>query len=166
MIQPLKADDKSLDTLLSWIDSAETLMQFAGPAFSYPLTKRQLQDSLSDPNRYAFQYVLPDTGEMVGYAEVCLTGESAKLGRILIGHTAARGQGYGSQIVQHLVRIAFDELEQQTAELNVFDWNANAIHVYEKAGFVLNPKKKLERAVNGKVWIAVNMVLDKEDWKP
>ena len=40
--------------LIGWIDSAEMLMQFGGPAFSFPLTTSQLEKSLSDKKRFAF----------------------------------------------------------------------------------------------------------------
>ncbi|HVF80655.1 MAG TPA: GNAT family protein, partial [Flavisolibacter sp.] len=143
--------------LISWIDSEELLMQFAGPEFRFPLTKEQLDKSVNDSNRYAFKVVDAEQ-ETIGHAEIYLTENSACLCRIIIGEKELRGKGVGQLIVRLLLNFAFTELNQDKAELNVFDWNTTAIKCYEKAGFVVSPSKKLERTVNGKVWTAVNMV--------
>jgi RimJ/RimL family protein N-acetyltransferase len=164
MILLEKFDHTCSDQLISWVDSAEELMQFAGPAFTFPLTKEQLEVSLSDPNRFAFK-VIALSNETIGYAEIYLTGQSAYLGRILIGDPQKRGKGLGQQVVSCLLHYAFDSLDQTTVQLNVFEWNTSAIKCYEKAGFHINPDKRAERIVNGQIWIALNMTIDRQDWK-
>ena len=150
--------------LIEWVDSEESLMQFAGPAFSFPLTEDQLEKSLSDKKRFAFSVIDKSRKEAIGHSEIYLAENSAYLGRILIGDASLRGQGIGQQTVALLLEYAFINLQQSKAELNVFDWNVSAIRCYQKCGFVINPSKKLERKVNGKIWIAINMVLTKEQW--
>jgi len=159
-----KFDSSSFDKLISWIDSPEALMQFAGPSYSFPLTREQLEQSAQDPNRHAFKVVDTNSGNTIGHAEIHLTPDTAILRRILIGDASMRGKGLCSPIVEQLLQIVFAELNQSRVELNVFDWNAGAIRCYEKSGFVINPNKKLERTVNGKTWIALNMILDKASW--
>ncbi len=73
------------EKLISWIDTAESLMQFAGPSLSFPLTSEQLDQSLSDKNRFAFQALDSTSVAFVGYCKIFLTGNSALLGRIIIG---------------------------------------------------------------------------------
>ena len=104
------------------------------------------------------------TRTSLGHCEIYLTETSALLGRIIIGEAQWRGKGLGEQIVNRLLEIAFTELNQNMAELNVFDWNIGAIKCYEKCGFTINPNKKYTREINGKTWTAVNMVLDKDAW--
>ena len=165
MIRLEKFDQTCYEMLLSWTESAEELMQFAGPAFTFPLTREQLDKSLSDPNRFAFSVVDRNSEKMIGHAEIYLTKESAYLGRIIIGDQQIRGKGLGQQIVSSLLDYAFDVLEQNQAQLNVFDWNISAIKCYEKVGFRINPDKKAQRVVNGQTWIALNMTMDKHKWK-
>jgi RimJ/RimL family protein N-acetyltransferase len=165
MIRLEKFDQTCYDTLISWVDSAEALMQFAGPAFTFPLTREQLDKSMSDPNRFAFSVVDRNSGKMIGHAEIYLTKESAYLGRIIIGDPQIRGKGLGGQIVSSLLDYVFDVLEQNKVQLNVFDWNLGAIKCYEKLGFRINPDKKVERVVSGQTWIALNMTIDKQKWK-
>ena len=89
-----KFDPHGYDLLLSWVDSAESLMQFAGPTFTYPLTREQLDKSLSDENRLPFKLVGTGSEKMIGYAEIYLTPESAYLGRIIIGDPLDRGKRF------------------------------------------------------------------------
>lgn len=163
MIRFEKFDNSDYDRLISWVNSAETLMQFAGPAFTFPLTHEQLDASLSDKNRIAFK-VVNTSNETIGHAEVYVTSQSAYLGRILIGDVQLRGKGLGLQLVSSLLVYCFEVLQQSNVALNVFDWNTGAIRCYEKAGFQINPDKKAERKVNGKTWVALNMTITRQTW--
>ncbi|MES2773197.1 MAG: GNAT family protein [Bacteroidota bacterium] len=160
-----KFDKLAYAGLVSWVDSKEMLMQFGGPGFNFPLTDEQLEQSLADPNRYAFKVVDNATNAIIGHAQVYSTEDSAILGRILIGEKANRGRGLGEQIVELLLELAFSGFGKTRVQLNVFDWNAGAIKCYEKVGFVVDPSKKLERKINGETWIALNMVIDRQTWE-
>ena len=93
--------------LISWVTTEEQLMQFAGPAFNFPLTSEQLDKSLSDKNRFAFRVVNDRTNVSIGHSEIYLTDQSAYLGRILIGDVEQRGKGLGQQIVNLLLNFIF-----------------------------------------------------------
>jgi RimJ/RimL family protein N-acetyltransferase len=149
--------------LISWVDSEETLMQFAGPLFEFPLTPEQLDISLSDKNRVAFKVADQATNVTLGHAEIYLAEDSAKIGRILIGDNEQRNRGLGQQIVALLLDYSFSNHDPSFIELNVFDWNIAAIKCYEKAGFTVNPGKKSERKIKNEIWTVLNMTIDK--WK-
>jgi RimJ/RimL family protein N-acetyltransferase len=163
----LEAFEKSdFDKLISWIDSEEMLMQFSGPAFTFPLNKEQLQTNLEDKKRGSYKVVDSATDAMVGYSEIYLLDRiSVLLARIIIGDSEFRGKGLGQKIVKMLLEISFDQLGFENAELNVFDWNISAIRCYEKAGFVINPDKMYTREIKGLTWTAINMVIDKNSWE-
>jgi RimJ/RimL family protein N-acetyltransferase len=165
MIQLEKFVKKDYEQLICWVDSAETLMQFAGPVFVFPLTAEQLDKSLSDTNRQAFKVVDSRGHQTIGHAEIYLTDTAAYLGRILVGDKALRGKGLGQQIVHLLVAHIFSTTDKKIIELNVFDWNIGAIRCYEKAGFTIDPGKKHERKINGQTWIALNMIIEKQKWE-
>lgn len=162
MIQLEQFGKDDYATLISWVDNAAALMQFAGPAFVFPLTEEQLNVSLADPCRYAFKVMADKI--MIGHAELYTTAQSVYLGRILIGDPQIRGQGIGRQIVTLLLSYAFTKLDKPVAQLNVFDWNKAAIRCYENAGFTINREQRVERIVDGQTWVALNMVLSKTDW--
>ncbi len=165
MIRLEAFDENSYEGLISWVDSEEQLMQFAGPAFTFPLTIEQLEISLSDKNRFAFRVVNCKTNIAIGHSEIYLTDQSAYFGRIIIGDKKQRGKGLGQQIVNLLLDFVFSKLDKIKVELNVFDWNVEAIKCYEKVGFVINPNKKNERQIKSEIWTAINMTIGKSKWQ-
>lgn len=145
-------------TLISWVDSEEMLMQFAGPSFQYPLTAGQLASHSNDPTHLSFSLVRETPREMLGYGEIKISNDTAFLCRLIIA-PEKRGQGYGHILVRELL-AEIKRLPMITqVELNVFDFNESAIHLYKKFGFVVNPDKVFERTINGQLWKAINMVL-------
>ena len=164
MIRLERFNKADYPALISWVKSEEELMQFGGPGFSFPLTAEQLDKSMEDKNRAAFSVIDTETNEHIGHAEIYLTETTAKLGRILIGNEQKRGNGFGKDIVKALIEFVFHRMDRNIIELNVFDWNASAIRCDEKVGFKINPGKTLERKVKGQTWIALNMILDMEQW--
>lgn len=166
MIKLVPFEIPDFDRLISWIDSEQMLMQFSGPAFTFPLSKDQLKRNLEDPARFAYKVVQLSNNSMIGYGEIYLqNNNSVLLGRIIIGETEFRGRGIGKQIVKDLLKISFNELKVEHAELNVFDWNTDAIKCYEKVGFSINPGKIYQREIKGETWTAINMVVDKDSWE-
>lgn len=159
LIRLEKFDSSDYADLISWIKDEEMLMKFGGPSFSFPLTAEQLDKSQEDKQRYSFKVVDVERNKTIGHCEVYLLEETAKLARILIGEDTQRGKGLGKEIMKALIDFTANQLHRTNIELNVFDWNVGAIKCYESVGFKINPNKRLERKVNGKTWIAVNMVL-------
>ncbi len=145
-------------TLISWIESEEMLMQFAGPSFQYPLTAEQLPYQSADPRHPSFSLMKDSPRELLGYGEIRFTNTTAFLCRLIIAPNK-RGNGYGNLLMRELLAQVERHPEINRVELNVFDFNSGAIHLYSKFGFVINPEKAFERSMKGRVWRAVNMVL-------
>ncbi|MEO7311430.1 MAG: GNAT family protein [Chitinophagaceae bacterium] len=164
MIRLEKFNKNAYATLISWVDSKELLMQFAGPSFEFPLTPEQLDRHLENNERQVFRVVNAESGNHIGHAEIFLTETSAYLSRILVAKKEDRGTGLGLAIVNQLLQIIFSTTDKNKAELNVFDWNLAAIRCYEKAGFTIHPSKRSERYINSETWVAINMFLYKEKW--
>ncbi|MRM84307.1 GNAT family N-acetyltransferase [Riemerella anatipestifer] len=162
MIEIQKFKKENIEKLISWIDNAEDLMQFAGPKFTFPLTKSQILESLEDKNRFAFSVKNKD--EIIGHAEIYFKENSFALGRILINNEN-RGKGYGKLLTEKLLDYGFENSEKEFAELNVFDWNIPAIKSYEKAGFIINPNESIHREINGEIWTALNMRIYRQEYK-
>jgi hypothetical protein len=51
MIQLEKFTKDDFDRFISWIDSEEELIQFAGPLFTYPLSHQQLNNYLTQQKK-------------------------------------------------------------------------------------------------------------------
>ena len=146
------------ERLIAWVDSPELLLQYSGPLFKFPLTSSQLETSASDPARVSYNVVEAATGKVIGHCELYYKAESILIGRILVGDPEARGKGIGGAIIRALVGIAQQDPEGRFIELNVFDWNTQAIRCYEREGFVLNPEVTYVRQIGDETWTAVNML--------
>ncbi|GIP51359.1 GNAT family N-acetyltransferase [Paenibacillus vini] len=55
--------------------------------------------------------------------------------RIAISSLAQTGKGYGTEALNLMLDYGFGILNMHRIELNVFDYNPRALHVYEKLGF-------------------------------
>ncbi len=165
MIELTPFTDKDFGTLISWIDNEKSMLQFAGNIFTFPLTKNQLQNYLTDPNRNAFKVINKFDNSKIGHAEIYLEPNSniAKLCRILIGEKELRGKGLGEMIVNELVRKAFEEYKVDSIELNVYSWNTSAIKCYKKVGFEINKNVTKISKIKDAVWEAINMTLNLTD---
>jgi RimJ/RimL family protein N-acetyltransferase len=143
MIELRPFTKKDFQRLISWVESPRFLMQWAGPAFSYPLNEIQLEKHLEEakginPRREIFKVVECESGEVIGHIElnnIDWDNNSATISRVLAA-PAARGKGIGEAMVKEISRIGFEELHLHRLELKVFDFNERAIACYEKAGFV------------------------------
>lgn len=151
------------DRLIGWVDSPELLMQFAGPRFSFPLTVAQLAENAADEARHSYNVVSEGSGAVIGHCELYYKADSILIGRILIGDPDSRGRGTGGAIIRALVRIARQDPQGRFIELNVFDWNAQAIRCYEREGFRLNPDLFYLRPIGGQTWRAVNMIYERRE---
>ena len=154
------------EQLMAWETNEEALMQFAGPSFSFPLTRHQLSLTLIDKKRlsYSIQY-LPGC-IVIGHAEIYFPDETtAHLCRILIGDPHYCGRGLGLQTVNELLRISFARAGIAMATLNVFDFNTAAIKCYTKAGFTINESNTKTRQAGNKIWTTLNMQILKTTWQ-
>jgi RimJ/RimL family protein N-acetyltransferase len=159
ILQPFTPTD--FERLIAWANTEEILMQIAGKNFTFPLTVEQLELYISDANRFPFKVVDTNTNNVIGHCEYFLMGDVSKLGRVIIGDENNRGKGFGEQIIRQLVQLSFAHPAISMVELNVYDWNIAAIRCYEKVGFTINPTKKHVHEVNGKTWVAINMIIVK-----
>lgn len=159
-------DRKDFERLISWIDNEEILVQFGGPLFSFPLTIKQLEDYTNDTQRLSFKVVDQTSKTTIGHAELFPSDDenTIKICRILIGDETNRGKGWGQKIINELLKISFIKLGKEKVELNVYNWNVNAIKCYEKVGFNINPGKTFKSQVKGNCWTAINMIIEKTHW--
>jgi RimJ/RimL family protein N-acetyltransferase len=159
-----KFEEEDFDRFISWIESEEELIQFAGPIFGFPLTRGQLLTYNAQSNRQAFRVRLNSTGQIIGHCELNFQNKLPRLSRILIGDKELRNKGLGRQIVRHMLDVIFSDPTVENADLSVFNWNQNAIASYKKVGFIINEGIETQMTVGTKTWIAVNMIINKQDY--
>ncbi|PWN58517.1 GNAT family N-acetyltransferase [Chryseobacterium viscerum] len=164
MITLLPFTMEDVPLLISKITDERMLLQFAGPAYHFPLTEQQLETDLSDKNRTLFK-ITDQTGNTMGHAQIFLKEKTFLLGRILIWDENNRGKGYGKKVMQELLKYGFSHFDKETAELNVYDWNTGAIECYRKVGFAFDPDVKSEAKIDQETWISLNMKIHKNTFE-
>ncbi|WP_027086116.1 GNAT family N-acetyltransferase [Cohnella panacarvi] len=60
---------------------------------------------------------------------------TAEFGRLMVGNARAKGKGFGLEIVGAICAFGFERLGLNAIDLEVYEHNAAAIKIYEKAGF-------------------------------
>ncbi|MFN1215827.1 GNAT family N-acetyltransferase [Chryseobacterium kwangjuense] len=162
-LQPFTTKDS--EELISRIGDKRMLLQFAGPAYRFPLTKEQLDQDLDNENRFMFKVVDPSEDKTIGHAQIFLKEKTFLLGRILIWDENNRGKGYGKKIVQELMLYGFSHFDRETAELNVYDWNTGAIECYKKVGFEMDPEVMSEVSIDNELWLSLNMKISRNTFE-
>jgi RimJ/RimL family protein N-acetyltransferase len=165
LMRPLEEAD--LPTLIHWTRSAEFLLQWAGPAFAYPLTTEQLLEhhrgcTADPPTREMWKAVAQ--GQMVGHAElgsIDRQARTATISRVIVGEPKDRGRGIGAAMMDHLVRRAFAALDLVSVDLHVFDFNRRAVACYHRVGFRIESHLENVHRVGAEFWGLYRMSLDR-----
>jgi RimJ/RimL family protein N-acetyltransferase len=74
-------------------------------------------------------------------------------------------EGYGSEAMRLTLNYAFNELNLHRVGLDVLDYNARALHVYEKLGFVHEGAKRQFGRRDGRRYDLVLMGMLRDEWK-
>lgn len=76
-----------------------------------------------------------------------------------------QGQGYGSEALRWLAGWAFDWGNMHSLFLQTFSINEKAIHMYEKAGFVVDGREREAMYLAGRWVDVVDMSMLEQDWR-
>ena len=162
------------EKLMSWVESPEFLLQWAGSIFQYPLTVEQL-DSYKDSMcqhptvRKIYSVFETETNNHIGHIElnnIDLVNNSARMGRVLIGDKNSKGKGYGKEIVKAILKIGFEDLKLHRIDLGVFDFNKAAIKCYESVGLTHEGVSRESRKMGNEYWNLLQMSILKNEYNP
>jgi RimJ/RimL family protein N-acetyltransferase len=170
-LQPFTKADISI--LIGWIGSPESLLQWGGPAFTWPLDEDQVERQLfppvgDEPHFLAFKGVDTQSQLVVGHVELAginRENRSARIARVLVGPEYLRGRGTGTQIMQAILNIGFAQLGLHRIELGVFVFNESAIACYEKVGFKKEGLLRDSHRVGEEYWSSYLMSTLEHEWR-
>ncbi|MFG6149874.1 GNAT family N-acetyltransferase [Halobacillus sp. B23F22_1] len=159
-------------TLIQWVESPSFLLQWAGPAFAYPLSCNQLDKYLKEANQadgssLIFKAVEKSSTRSVGHIalnNIDYDNRSARIGKVLVSKDA-RGRGIGVIMMEEILKIAFDRLNLHKVTLGVFEFNKPAIHMYKKAGFQIDGLLRDHRRFGEEYWNLYEMSILYYEWK-
>ncbi|HUQ60186.1 GNAT family protein [Lentzea sp.] len=91
-----------------------------------------IQRTLNDPDRYT--RAITEDGKYLGEVVLTINPDNRSAG-MRIALWDGFGKGYGTIAIRHVLDHAFTERGLHRVDLEVYDFNQRAIHVYSKLGF-------------------------------
>lgn len=122
-----------------------------------------------DENKNMFHFAVHTCfdGRLVGFAQLFWIEWTHGNGniRLGIGSPADRGQGLGTETLQLLMRYAFNELNLFRLSAAVPADNAAALHLFARAGFVEEVRRRQALYRDGQRWDLLQLGLLREEWE-
>lgn len=136
LLRPIGPEDAS-DLYLSTLDPVSRRLTGTQVDFSPEQIEAWCAGLADKEDRVDLAIISKGNGEFLGEVvlnEIDWTNRSANF-RISLSDPRHFGKGYGSEAARMMLSYGFRELRLHRIELEVFEFNPRAIHVYEKLGF-------------------------------
>jgi RimJ/RimL family protein N-acetyltransferase len=165
--------DRDAEVVSKWTHDLEYLRLLSAD-IAKPLSpaqiKKQYEEMDKDAekrNAFNFALRLKEDDRLIGFARLFRIEWTHGTGslQIGIGDRADRGQGYGTEALHMLLRYAFDELNLYRLAASTAEYNTGAIRFFERAGFVVEVRRRQAVQRDGKRWDAVMLGLLRDEWK-
>lgn len=107
---------RDVSRVCSWIKSESVMVQWAGPAFKWPMTQNQLREQLRAAKGKAatlFPFGLYRGHKLIGYCELAAydrKSQSVHLSRVIIS-PRHRYKGFSQIMIGHVLKFGFQELD-------------------------------------------------------
>jgi ribosomal-protein-alanine N-acetyltransferase len=109
-------------------------------SFLTPWSKESIQNDLSNPHAFYFAAVLPETGQVIGYAGMWHIVNEGHINNIAVDEPYRR-IGAASKLIDRLIHTAY-EMEMIGLTLEVRMGNRAAMALYNKYGFKMEGIRK------------------------
>ena len=129
----LRTDEEAIGKYTEWMNDEEHL-GFIDRNYLGNTLREEKEWAESQSGASSFNIITTD-GRLIGNCSVRTERTNAVIG-IMIGEKESRGLGYGTEVMQMLIRFAFEELGVHRVSLMVNSDNQVAIRCYTKCGFV------------------------------
>jgi RimJ/RimL family protein N-acetyltransferase len=168
-LQVRRFNEKDIARVCSWIKSERALVQWAGPAFSWPMTRKQFREHLQaaktkKPTLFPFGLYRGD--KFIGYCELAAyscKSNSAHLSQVIIC-PKYRNKGFAQKMIKDVLEYGFRELDLNRIGLGVFDFNKPAIRCYKNMGFTLEGTLRESAKVGSRYWNCHFMSILRKEW--
>lgn len=159
--------DGDADLMAKWGEDSDYLRN-VDTDIALPISKQQYEnEGESEPNEAYFRLRTVEEDELIGFGVIHSIEWINRAGimSIGIGEAKYRNNGYGTDAIQLILRFAFHELNLNRVGLYVIEYNKRAIHVYEKAGFQHEGRRRSAIYRDGKMYDGILMGILRSEWE-
>lgn len=151
------------DTEFHRLADAEPAMMFSEKTLKGWFEK-QIEKGF-EPKKYSFSVRTLRDDKLIGFFGlwVDLIHNEAWVG-IGIGEREFWGKGYGTEMMKLALQYAFTELNVHRVSLGVHEYNPRALRSYEKSGFRLEGRSRLDVMHEGRRTDSLWMGILREEW--
>ena len=167
-LTPIKKE--YIDSFLKWFNDPEITQYLI---FYRPLTREMEEDWYNtyqtQQNEIVFSILISEElnhEKLIGNCGIRIDWKN-RVGNcgIIIGEKEYLSKGYGTEAMELLVEYGFNTLNLNRIELEVYDFNIQAIKSYKKVGFLEEGRKRQATYINGEYHGIIIMSILKEEWK-
>lgn len=167
-LTPIKRE--YVDSFIKWLNDPE-ITQFL--TVYRPLTRMEEEDWLENlKNRKDTIHLSiviseeDDSGKLIGNCGIHNIDWKNRFGEvgIMIGEKEYHNQGYGAEAMELLLEYVFNTVNLNRIELVVYEYNARAIKLYKKLGFMEEGRKRQFMWNKGRYHVAIIMSILAEEW--
>ncbi|NJD57875.1 MAG: GNAT family N-acetyltransferase [Anaerolineales bacterium] len=117
-------------------------------------------------NLFHFTIRSKEDGRLLGYIRIEWIEWNHGTGnlKIAIGDAAERGKGYGSEALQQMLYMAFNELNLYRLSAVVVEDNPGALRFFKKHGFVDEVRRRKAITRDGQTWDVIHLGLLQQEW--
>ncbi len=158
--------EKDAETWMKWNrDSEYSRLLGAEPAYQW--TPKQIKEWM-EKEKDLYLFIIRTLADDRAIGMIDLSGlnwaaRHAWVG-IGVGEREFWGQGYGTDAMKVMLRYAFQELNLNRVNLNVFEYNERAVKSYLKSGFVEEGRSRQAMLREGRRWDIIFMGILKSEW--
>ncbi|MCE9581571.1 MAG: GNAT family N-acetyltransferase [Planctomycetes bacterium] len=165
-LRPIDAADAPL--FVRWLNDPDVTQYLAR---TLPLTLEEesglLKARAGDKDNVILVMVVRDGNVPIGSAGLHHISGPDRRGifGIQIGEPSYWNRGFGSEATELMLEIAFERLNLNRVELSVYDTNARALRVYERAGYRAEGVSRQARFLGGRYVDVRQMAILAEEWR-
>ena len=144
----VKLNEKLINDYLNMINNPEVASMISHEihTYTYEDELKWLKLKLQE-NAICFSMIEKQTGDFIGNIEIMKINNN--IGELGITITPKKqNKHYGTEAIKALLKYAFDNLNLDGMELEVFRTNLRAIHCYENVGFKIDGKGKTDEDIH------------------
>lgn len=147
----VKLSEKLINDYLIMVNDPEVASKIShkGHIYAYEEELSWVQSKLEE-NALCYSMIEKTTGEYIGNIEIMEIENN--IGELGISITSSKqNRHYGSEAIKALLKYAYEKLNLDGMDLNVYKTNSRAIRCYENVGFVIDGVGKTEEDLHMKI---------------